>query len=643
LVQGDNQAVWVTPKEASSFIASLVDSKQMGWFDDGDEEENESDTRRSPQLLSLNALHEDHILPANTAVAHQSGNEDEDNVDPLDAYMNSLETQEMGMAVFENHTKISRMDLDSAEEATGHWEETRQTHVLETQHNLLASSEVDGRQRDSFDALPEIEIQHSTAPFAKALLDPTSTDAGKAWRRAQNVACSALVDPLLHFSQFDAVFNNSATLSLAIASAGYSEPTLVQAQTIPVIMAGRDVLVTAATGQGKTLAFIWPILCHIIRQEPLLPHDETGPMALVLVPTRELATQVSNQAKPFAKALRLRVKTVIGGQGKYLLQQELHKMGGVELVVATPGRLLDVVTGKKGLRLSRVTMIVLDEADKMLHMGFEAQVRKILAHVRPDRQTLLFSATLGRRVEVVAREWLHVDYVRIAVGRTGEASSHVAQHVIVLPNDSAKIQFLLELLPTLQQVGRTLVFVARREACEVLAKRVREQLPKINVETLHVDKHQSDRQAALRAFTKGDVDVLIGTDVAGRGLDIPHVATVLSMDPAKNLDAHVHRVGRAGRLSKDSQQTGSAYTLLTAKDSAFAFVLRKSFERENREITPELDQLSRQSCKTGSGVYEHHKRDDAPPRFGGNWDADGVAANLDEVEPPSATKRGRWS
>ena len=301
-------------------------------------------------------------------------------------------------------------------------------------------------------------------------------------------------------------------------------------------------------------------------------------------------------------------KAVIGGQGKYLLQQELKKTGGVDLVVATPGRLLDVLSDKKGLSLRRTTFCVLDEADKMLQMGFEPQVRQILSHIRSDRHTLLLSATMGRRIEKVAMEWLQRDYVRISVGRTGEASANVQQHVLVLPDRDAKKAFLLEMLPTLQSVGRTLVFVATRESCETLANSVRDKIPDMKIDTLHGDKHQSDRNAALRAFTNGKIQVMIATDVASRGLDVPQVATVLNFDPPKNLDAHVHRIGRAGRLSKDNdQQTGTAYTLLTTKDADFAHVLSNAFEREGREISPQLRELAGKSRKSGNVVARNRR------------------------------------
>ena len=191
----------------------------------------------------------------------------------------------------------------------------------------------------------------------------------------------------------------------------------------------------------------------------------------------------------------------------------------------------------------------------------------------------------------------------IAIGQTGRASDHVRQHVMVLPNVEAKKAWLLQMLPILVDVGLTLVFVATRVECESLAECIRKSDPcNVKLATLHGDKHATDRQAALRAFTKGQVNALIATDVAARGLDT-NVATVISFDPAKNLDVHVHRIGRAGRLAKDEQEyrEGTAYTLLTKKDADFAHVLKNSFARDNCEISPELQQLAQTSRRSGSG------------------------------------------
>jgi superfamily II DNA/RNA helicase len=317
--------------------------------------------------------------------------------------------------------------------------------------------------------------------------------------------------------------------------------------------------------------------------------------------------------------------------------------------------------------LDATSIVVLDEADQLLHMGFEPQVRQILQKISSQsHQTLLFSATLGRRVERVAQEWLSPQAYKIAVGRTGAASQHVQQFVHVLPHATAKDEFVVELLPALVGVGRTLVFVATRVGCERLADLVRQAQPDLALVTLHGDKHQWDRNAAVKALVKGTASVLIASDVAARGLDLPKVQTVVSLDPPKTLDGHVHRVGRAGRLSSSSknsngstepqQQHGTAHTLLTPRDQAFAAVLRNAFAREGREISPEFEALASSSRhrdntrtkgnRTGLGFAASMKdgHDDdrgATPELSQQQHTTSYYGPNASSAPPA--KRGRWS
>ena len=247
----------------------------------------------------------------------------------------------------------------------------------------------------------------------------------------------------------------------------HSSLTLIQAQALPVILAGHDVLGTAVTGSGKSLAYLIPMALHVV-ENTVTAGDAPSSRGLVLVPTRELALQVVRVAKSMCKAIDskiLKPLAVIGGnQGRYQLIQDMKKIQPT-IVAATPGRLLDVA-GKSNKRdaavfdFSQVTMVVLDEADKMLHMGFAAQVTEVLQQLRPDRQTIMFSATMTRKLENLANQkWFSSSFassVRISVGRIGASTENVEQHVVVLPNDQAKIQFVTKLLPDLIQVGRVL-------------------------------------------------------------------------------------------------------------------------------------------------------------------------------------------
>jgi ATP-dependent RNA helicase DDX42 len=236
---------------------------------------------------------------------------------------------------------------------------------------------------------------------------------------------------------------------------------------------------------------------------------------------------------------------------------------------------------------------------------------------------------------------------QISVGCTGEASEHVRQHVMVLPSYDAKKEWLVEMLPVLVNVGWTIVFVATRVDVEAVADAVRKQNPTLILETLHGDKHPTDRHAALKAFANGKVLVLVATDVASRGLDISNVSTVINFDAAKNLDVHTHRVGRAGRLAKDSQEhrEGSAYTLLTQKNADFANVLMKAFEREGRNVTVELKGLA-DKCKRAGNVDSRSKWNKA----GLGFNDDNVPASASNFYGPSSgehdappAKKSRWS
>jgi ATP-dependent RNA helicase DDX42 len=593
----------------------------MGVFDESSDEDNDDAPKCS--------------APLHPNLSETAPYEEED--DPLDAYMKSLEEKQESTA--KPNAADGRFDSDGEDDEHGYPLSSERTLPFESdddQDEILASQlqiqakqalestfrKASCRENEDSTITHQLSSNPSTTPFSSKFWDGEDTLFGRNWRRDHEVTLRSIsngkksgvgsqsitsevaivpaMDPITSFQQLSTLFG--VTLSQQIAAQNYTVPTLVQSQTLPLALSGRDCLVTAATGQGKTLAYVWPICVHLMHQLPL-QCDETGPLALVLVPTRELALQVHKQAKPTLAAAQtvgnpLRSRAVIGGQGKFMLLQELKKAGGIELVIATPGRLLDVVSDTKGLSLKRVTFLVLDEADKMLHMGFEQQVNQILQQIRPDRQTLMLSATMGLRVEKVACEWLQSTHaVRISVGRTGQASQNVDQHIMVLPDESSKEVFLIEMLPTFDQVGRCIVFVSTRVKCEKLADLIRERAPDVPVLTLHGDKHQSDRTAAVRVFSKGTVKILVATDVAARGLDIPNVQTVLSFDPAKDLDSHVHRLGRAGRLSKETneQTPGCAYTLLMEANAEFAHILLGALEREGKAVSPELVALASKS------------------------------------------------
>jgi ATP-dependent RNA helicase DDX42 len=494
------------------------------------------------------------------------------------------------------------------------------------QHPTIAITSRDQCALDDSDSLDEdrqkriIEplekINHSKIhylPFRRKFFEPKHTSAGSLWRAQHDVTCSLDIDPIESFTEYgpgptsakaDGIFPREVLSYLN--ENGFHQATKVQAQSIPAALAGYDLLVTSHTGSGKTLAYILPLVTHVMDQ-PHIVANVDGPIAIVLTPTRELAKQVHIVAKKVLRVVGAKVCAVTGGSGTYEMSRDLKR--GCELIVSTPGRFIDMVK-RKATNCKRITFVVLDEADKMLDMGFESQCASILSNVRPDRQTVMFSATFGKKVERAARGWLR-NPIRIAVGRTGSSSEHVDQQIMVLPSNEAKLVWLNEMLPILTSVGKTIIFVASRADCDIVTREISGK--GIAVDCIHGDKHQIDRNAALASLRKGKISALVATDVASRGLDVADVMTVVNFDPAKKIDSHVHRVGRAGRLSTtgadpEKQQKGTAYTLLTSKNADFANVLVEAFQREGREVTDELLKLAMESRHYGGGGKQRWNR-----------------------------------
>lgn len=364
---------------------------------------------------------------------------------------------------------------------------------------------------------------------------------------------------------------------------GYAQPTPIQSQAIPAALCGRDVIGIAETGSGKTVAYLMPMLVHAIAQ-PELKKDE-GPIGVVLCPTRELAVQIETETFKFNKQLGLRSVTLAGGLSK--LEQFKEVKRGCEIAICNPGRLIDIIK-MKGCNLRRCTFIVLDEADRMFHMGFEYQMRSIVQNVRPSRQTLLFSATFPPKIEKLARDILQQP-VRITIGHAGQAAVNVAQHVDVLKSDEEKWAWLAKRVDQFLQKGQVLIFVKSIASAEELTQNFTEFLGK-KTEFLHGDLDQSERMRILGAFRKAKVDVLIATDVAARGLDIPSIFTVVSYDVARDIETHTHRIGRTGRAGVE----GQAYTLLTNDDQnkKMAALLVENLEQANQPVPEDLQALA---------------------------------------------------
>ncbi|NXL38234.1 DDX42 helicase, partial [Glaucidium brasilianum] len=368
-----------------------------------------------------------------------------------------------------------------------------------------------------------------------------------------------------------------------IRKSEYTQPTPIQCQGVPVALSGRDMIGIAKTGSGKTAAFIWPMLIHIMDQKELEPGD--GPIAVIVCPTRELCQQIHSECKRFGKAYNLRSVAVYGGGSMWEQAKALQE--GAEIVVCTPGRLIDHVK-KKATNLQRVTYLVFDEADRMFDMGFEYQVRSVASHVRPDRQTLLFSATFRKKIEKLARDIL-IDPIRVVQGDIGEANEDVTQIVEIFPSGPSKWNWLTRRLVEFTSSGSVLLFVTKKANAEELANNLKQE--DHNLGLLHGDMDQSERNKVISEFKKKGIPILVATDVAARGLDIPSIKTVINYDVARDIDTHTHRIGRTGRAG----EKGVAYTLLTPKDSNFAGDLVRNLEGANQHVSKELLDLAMQN------------------------------------------------
>jgi len=367
---------------------------------------------------------------------------------------------------------------------------------------------------------------------------------------------------------------------------GYESLTSIQAQAIPAIMSGRDLIGVAKTGSGKTIAFLIPMFRHIKDQRPL--ENMEGPVGLIMTPTRELATQIHKDCKPFLKALGLRAVCAYGGAP--IKDQIADLKRGAEIIVCTPGRMIDLLAANAGrvTNLRRVTYVVLDEADRMFDMGFEPQVMKIMANVRPDRQTVLFSATFPKNMEGLARKTL-AKPVEIVVGGKSVVAPEITQ-IVEVRNEDKKFVRLLELLGNLyddeqNEDARALIFVDRQEAADTLLRELmRKGYPCMSI---HGGKDQVDRDSTIQDFKAGIFPVLVATSVAARGLDVKQLKLVVNYDAPNHLEDYVHRAGRTGRAGN----TGTAVTFLTEDQDRYSVDIAKALKQSGQDVPEDVQKL----------------------------------------------------
>jgi ATP-dependent RNA helicase RhlE len=357
-------------------------------------------------------------------------------------------------------------------------------------------------------------------------------------------------------------FSLRPELLKAIQALNFQEPTPIQKEALPIALAGRDVLASAQTGTGKTLAFVLPMLQRMLEQP--IP----GVTGLVLLPTRELAAQVASVVKEVGRFTNVRSVLLVGGESFHLQLQGLK--GGASLVIATPGRLLDHLE-RRTISLSRVHTLVLDEADRMLDMGFAPALHRILNYVPKERQTMLFSATLAAEIGRLSHLALK-DPVTIAIAPIGTTADNVTQLLYpVMPNQKSDLLLAILRNTTMQSV---LIFSRTKRGADRLARFL--QAEDLSVVAMHADLTQAQRNHVMQGFKHGKVQIMVATDIAARGLDVKKLSHVINFNVPEKTEDYVHRIGRTGRHF----EVGDAYTLVSPEEERYVAAIERFIGRK---------------------------------------------------------------
>ncbi|XP_044009861.1 ATP-dependent RNA helicase dbp2-like [Aphidius gifuensis] len=375
---------------------------------------------------------------------------------------------------------------------------------------------------------------------------------------------------------------------------GFSEPTAIQAQGWPIALSGKDLVAIAQTGSGKTLGYVLPAIVHIINQPKSIVNDNNnsssssnnkkGPIALILAPTRELAQQIQEVANCFGESASVRNTCIFGGAPKGPQAQDLER--GVDICIATPGRLIDFLD--KGMtNLRRCTYLVLDEADRMLDMGFEPQIRKIIQQIRPDRQILMWSATWPKEVRNLAEDFLST-YTQLNIGSLALSANHNILQIVDVCQEfekDFKLQRLLQEIGT-EKENKTIIFVETKRKVDDITKNIRRD--GWQALSIHGDKNQQERDHVLQEFRSGRTTILVATDVAARGLDVEDVKYVINFDYPSSSEDYIHRIGRTGRR----RQKGTAYAFFTTQNMKHAGDLIAVLREAGQKINPKLNEMA---------------------------------------------------
>ncbi|KAK7535497.1 P-loop containing nucleoside triphosphate hydrolase protein [Phyllosticta citricarpa] len=578
----------------------VEDDNDVDMADGGTEEEVAAAARVAAERREERLQHEDQQetaangdVPMEDAEQGAQEQAEEEDLDPLDAFMSNLQSSEV-----KKQSRPAKGKNEKREPIALYGDDDLQEAPKDLDaEDLLAIS----KQKKARGTLPTVD--HSTMnyqpvrfafytePLELAELDEEATAALRFELDGITAKGRNVPKPVREFAQCGLPLK----ILDVIRRLGFERPTPIQAQAIPAIMSGRDVVGVAKTGSGKTLSFLLPMLRHILDQDPLGTLD--GPIGLILAPTRELATQIFKEAKPFVKALNLRA-AVCGG-GAPIKDQIAELKKGAEIMVATPGRLIELLTSNNGrvTNLARVTYVVLDEADRMFDMGFSPQIQKVMSNIRPKRQTVLFSATFPPKLQNSAEQQLN-DPVTILVGGRANVPPEVTQ-VIEIVEDDKKFSRLLGILGEQyenDEDARTLIFVERQNTAETLLSKLLKKMYPCN--SIHGAKDQQDRDSALSDFKSGANPILIATSVAARGLDVKQLKLVINFDVPNHLEDYVHRAGRTGRAGNK----GTAITFIDPREGAQAKEVVKALKMSGQPVPAELEEVA----KTGARFKANH-------------------------------------
>ncbi|KAK2415362.1 P-loop containing nucleoside triphosphate hydrolase superfamily protein [Trifolium repens] len=651
-------------KQGEASVAELESGK--AWTLEGEDSDDEDGTGRHTSMdvdehnkLADNEPRESMVVDVdNGTVTSDLHNGDagapaDDEIDPLDAFMNSMVLPE----VEKLHNAVNSTPSDKASDLKSKDKEDERSNGRQSRKgsNKSLGRIIPGEEFDSDYADPDVEgdpLDEDDDEFMKrvkktkveklSIVDHSKIDyipfKKNFYIEVKEISKMTLEEVILYRKQLELKIHGkdvpkpvkswnqtglTSKVLETIKKANFEKPMPIQAQALPVIMSGRDCIGIAKTGSGKTLAFVLPMLRHIKDQPPVVAGD--GPIGLIMAPTRELVQQIHSDIKKFTKVMGIRCVPVYGGSG--VAQQISELKRGTEIVVCTPGRMIDILCTSSGkiTNLRRVTYLVMDEADRMFDMGFEPQITRIVQNIRPDRQTVLFSATFPRQVEILARKVLNKP-VEMQVGGRSVVNKDIAQLVEVRPENERFLR-LLELLGEWYEKGKILVFVQSQDKCDGLFKDLMKHgYPCLS---LHGAKDQTDRESTISDFKSNVCNLLVATSIAARGLDVKELELVINFDVPNHYEDYVHRVGRTGRAGRK----GCAITFISEGGARYAPDLVKALELSEQIVPDDLKSLADGfMAKVTQGLEQAH---------GTGYGGSGFKFNEEEDEVRRAAKKAQ--